>query len=150
MKLKRFIINLCDKYPNSLWFIKKARGIFGNRSFSQFGEDLIVYNYFKSKGIKNPAYMDIGANDPYIISNTALFYIKGSRGINIEPNKVLFDYIKKCRKKDINLNVGIGDKNDTLDFYIMNKAVMSTFSKEQAEKLVSDFGMTISSIEKTE
>ncbi len=79
-------------------------------SFSQCGEDLIVQNIFNCLGIEKPSYIDVGAYDPFIFSNTALFYSKGSRGINIEPDPHLYKTFPKHRKEDINLNVGIGEK----------------------------------------
>ena len=42
-------------------------------SYSQCGEDLLVDYIFKLRGIERPSYLDIGAHDPYYLSNTALF-----------------------------------------------------------------------------
>jgi hypothetical protein len=89
-------------------------------SYSQSGEDLIISFIFDTLRIKKPSYIDIGAHHPYFISNTALLYENGSRGINIEPDPVLFKKINKVRKKDINLNFGIGEKESVMDFYIMH------------------------------
>ncbi|MFM7886227.1 MAG: glycosyltransferase family 2 protein, partial [Pseudanabaena sp.] len=54
-------------------------------SYSQCGEDLIIQFIFSSLGISKPSYIDIGAYDAHKLSNTAVFYEQGSRGINIEP-----------------------------------------------------------------
>ncbi len=115
----------------------------GKMSYSQSGEDMIVSFLFEVKGITQPTYMDIGAHDPYLFSNTAHFYERGCRGVNIEPNPDLFQNIKKSRKKDINLNIGIGDQEGILDFYVMNAPTMSTFSKENADELVQKFGFVV-------
>ena len=72
-------------------------------SYSQKGEDLIIKHIFDGLGIVEPSYLDIGAHHPYHISNTALFYKNGSRGINIEPDPDLFVEINRVRKEDINL-----------------------------------------------
>lgn len=109
----------------------------GNISFSQCGEDLIVQYIFGLRGIYKPTYIDIGANDPFFISNTALFYKKGSRGINIEANPNLIDKFNKYRPEDINLNIGVGSKNEKLDFYIMDEPTLSSFSKEECDNYVS-------------
>lgn len=103
------------------------------RSFSQCGEDLIVKFIFDQLGIAKPTYLDIGAHDPYYISNTALLYLNGSRGINVEPDPVLFQKFITERKVDINLNVGVGEQEGEADFYIINVPTLNTFSKEQAE-----------------
>lgn len=117
-------------------------------SFSQSGEDLIVKFIFDNLGIHNPTYIDIGAHHPYFISNTALFYKNGSRGINIEPDPTLFKGFLKYRKEDINLNIGISDCNSELDFYIISSPTLNTFSKEEAEKYAMEGDFRIKSIEK--
>lgn len=117
-------------------------------SFSQSGEDLIVKFIFDNLGIPNPTYIDIGAHHPYFISNTALFYKNGCRGINIEPDPTLFNEFLKHRKEDINLNIGISDRNTELDFYIISSPTLNTFSKEEAEKYSLEGNYKIKSIKK--
>ena len=107
------------------------------KSFSQSGEDIIVSQIFKLREIFLPSYLDIGANDPFLINNTARLYKKGSRGINIEANPTLFHRFEKYRPLDINLNVGIGNAEAEMDFYIMNDDTLSTFSRALAESLHS-------------
>ena len=88
-------------------------------------------------GNHKPSYIDIGAHHPEDLSNTALFYHNGSRGVNIEPDPVLFKAFPKERRFDINLNIGISDEAAELDFYVMSYRALNTFSKtaaEQAEK----------------
>lgn len=117
-------------------------------SYAQCGEDLIIKFIFYKLGIKKPSYIDIGAHHPYLISNTALFHEEGSRGINIEPDPTLFKEFLKYRKDDLNLNIGIGNCNDELDFYIMSSSVLNTFSKEEVEKYSKEGDYQIKSIEK--
>jgi len=105
-----------------------------NKSYSQCGEDLIIQYIFHLRGIENPSYIDIGANDPFYLNNTALLYSKGSRGINIEANPALIGSFIKQRPEDININVGIGSENTTLDFFVINDPTLSSFSKEESEK----------------
>ena len=118
------------------------------KSYSQLGEDVIINFIFEQHGITLPTYIDIGAHDPMYLSNTALFYEKGCSGINIEPNPILWSNINKVRKKDINLNCGVGTDNNPLDFYIMNVPTMSTFSKENADELVSEHKFEIVDVKK--
>jgi len=102
-------------------------------SYSQSGEDLIVEFILKTLRIKSPTYIDIGAHHPVYISNTASLYKKGFSGICIEPDPVLFKKIKKSRKRDICLNIGIGINGvDDSDFYLMTTSTLNTFSKEEA------------------
>lgn len=109
---------------------------YGKHSYSQCGEDLIIQYIFHLRGIENPSYIDIGASDPFYLNNTALLYSKGSRGINIEANPALIGSFIKHRPEDININVGIGSENTTLDFFVINDPTLSSFSKEESEKFI--------------
>ncbi|MFH1772969.1 MAG: FkbM family methyltransferase [Patescibacteria group bacterium] len=105
------------------------------KTYSQTGEDLILNILLKSK--KSGFYVDVGANDPKKNNNTFLFYKNGWSGINIEPNIKKIDLFKKKRKRDLNLNFGIGTANGDLKFYIFNVDTLSTFSKKVANDYVS-------------
>jgi len=110
-------------------------------SYAQSGEDIIVEFIFKNiLNQPNFNYCDVGAHHSTYISNTALFYRKGMKGICIEPDPTLIDEIKQNRPNDICLNYGIGfskDKNieEDLDFFIMSARSLNTFSRSEAEKL---------------
>ncbi|RKS45135.1 FkbM family methyltransferase [Gillisia mitskevichiae] len=136
------------------WTIKKpfisTKRKYRKESFSQSGEDLIVKYIFDYIGIKSPSYIDIGAHHPFFISNTALFYNNGSRGINIEPDPNLFKEFLKYRKEDININIGIGKCKDFLDFYVISSSTLNTFSKEEAEKYSNEGNFAIKDIVKIE
>ena len=101
-------------------------------SFSQYGEDLVIDGILENK--KNGFYVDIGANDPTIINNTKRFYDKGWSGINIEPNPILFKKLMEHRTRDVNLNIGIGIKNEEIPFYIVSADTLSSFSYSDAKK----------------
>jgi FkbM family methyltransferase len=104
--------------------------------YAQFGEDLILAHLFAQLEIKKPSYLDIGANEPRYISNTYYFYLRGSKGILIEPNPYLYKKLKALRPRDIVLNTGIG-KTDTseADFYVFPNYAngLSTFSEKDAK-----------------
>lgn len=111
-----------------------SRTKFRKTSFSQCGEDLIINHILGEKGIKRPTYLDIGAHDPYYLNNTALFYLSGSRGVNIEPDPELFKRFIRPRKKDVNLNIGVAEKNGILELHIMSSPTLNTFSKKEAKE----------------
>lgn len=102
-------------------------------SYAQSGEDLIIDFIFNAIGITKPSYLDIGAHDPHYLNNTAIFYERGCRGINIEPDPELFKGFLIHRKEDINLNIGVSNEKSTLDFFKMSVPTLNTFSKEEAE-----------------
>lgn len=108
------------------------------QSYSQSGEDILIKAAFDSLNISNPTYLDIGANHPYYLSNTYLFYSTGSSGVLVEPNKTLYENLKRKRKRDLCINCGIGvDDKSEADFYIMDADVLSTFSKDEAKFIES-------------
>lgn len=112
---------------------------FGGRTYAQFGEDLILLNLFQMLGISRPSYLDIGAHHPFVISNTALLYERGSRGINVEANPNLIEAFRQHRGDDINLNIGIGPERGTLDFFFIDDwSGRNTFRREVAEAFVRD------------
>jgi FkbM family methyltransferase len=114
-------------------------------SFSQYGEDVIIRQIFNSLKILNPSYLDIGAHDPIQLSNTYNFYLKNSKGFLIEPNPILIPKLRKIRKWDTILNIGIGNGNqNSADLFILNNDVLSTFSEEEA-KLYEKLGHKIKS-----
>jgi len=107
--------------------------LFGLRLISsQGGEDLIIESLLPFK--RDGFYVDIGANHPIRYSNTLLFKNKGWQGINIEPNPERMRLFKLLRRRDINLNIGIGPAAATLDFYVFNEHTLSTFDSRSAEE----------------
>jgi len=90
-------------------------------------------------GIQRPFYMDLGAHHPIHLSNTYLFYRRGGFGINVEANPKLAKYLSLKRPRDITLNVGVappdGALQGSLPFYVMTLPALSTFSKDDAERI---------------
>lgn len=115
-------------------------------SYSQSGEDLIVKYIFDNLNIPKPTYIDIGAHHPFYLNNTALFYENGSRGINIEPDPILFEMFPKFRKEDINLNIGVGKEKGIADLYIISTPTLNTFSRDEAERYAQEGDYRITDI----
>jgi FkbM family methyltransferase len=63
--------------------------------------------------------------------------LKGCRGINIEANPQLLNDFKKLRPHDININIGISNKDKIFDFYMMKDNTLSTFSKHEADLMIA-------------
>jgi len=108
------------------------------KSYSQCGEDILVQYIFNLRGIATPSYIDVGANSPFFLNNTAIFYEMGSRGINIEANPQLAEGFQIYRPEDINLNIGIDNKKGELDFYMMQDDTLSTFSKTESNFMIAN------------
>ncbi|MDX1959895.1 MAG: FkbM family methyltransferase [Leptospiraceae bacterium] len=100
-------------------------------SYSQEGEDRIILDLFCDVSKGN--YVDVGSHHPVRFSNTHLFYLNGWRGINIDPTpgtKVIFDEV---RKEDINLEIGIGAKEEIKTLFMYEDHAINTFDKSRVE-----------------
>ena len=110
---------------------------FGQLTYAQHGEDLIILNIFDALGIEHPSWVDVGAHHPLNLSNTALLYARGCRGINIDANPVLLPAFETLRPEDVNLNVGIAPGAGVMKFYrIDDRSGRNTFDRETAEAFV--------------
>lgn len=125
---------------SELWIFVYYR-IFSH-SLSQRGEDILMNKYLHNK--KKGFYIDIGANDPWMLSNTGYFYKKGWRGITVEPNVKLWKKLKTDRPRDVHINGLIEEHRGKKSFYNFDPNTLSTTSpaimksyKKQGYKLVS-------------
>lgn len=110
---------------------------YGCKTYSQHGEDLVFLNIFKLIGVDKISWLDVGAHHPTRISNTALLYERGHRGINVEANPNLLEAFKTERPEDTNLQVGAGDEPGELNFYLIDKfSGRNSFSKHAAVEFV--------------
>lgn len=110
-----------------------AKFKYNNLSYSQYGEDVILKHLLINK--KKGVFVDVGAHHPTIFSNTYALYREGWKGVNIDCAPGVMAAFKKERPLDINLEIGISAKNETLDFYIFSKSALNTFSREKAHNL---------------
>lgn len=109
------------------WFMGEGR-----RSYAQCGEDIIARFVFDTLRIVTPSFLDIGAHHPRHLNNTFIFYAQGARGVNIEPDPALFRAFQQQRPGDCNLNIGIGEREASLPFYVMSEPTLNTFSEAEA------------------
>lgn len=113
-------------------------------SYSQYFEDLILYCVFYD--IKNGFYIDVGANDPDYISVTKAFYIRGWKGINIEPLPSAYLKLLNSRKRDINLNIGAGEKKGKAIFYSRGSGSTTLKKYKRNAKPITIYINTLSNI----
>jgi len=143
-RIKRLLRSFLKPFlgQRALRFINKARVNIadkrGHPSHSQEGEDKVLksllYNLNGGNDIVDGFYVDIGAHHPYRFSNTCLFYRRGWRGINVDATPGSMSLFRKERKRDINLETGVGGKTDSLKFFIFNEPALNTFDETLAEK----------------
>jgi FkbM family methyltransferase len=98
---------------------------------------LFLKDYFK--GRNTGFYIDVGCYHPVRLSNTKLLYDKGWCGINIDISEKSIDLFKISRNKDINLNIGIGDKDEISEAYFKKDLFhANTLVTEHAQKFLGD------------
>ena len=104
------------------------------KSYSQYGEDIILRNLFVNKD--DGFYVDVGAYHPKFLSNTYYFYKKGWRGINIDATPGSMKLFRKIRPRDINVEAAISSERKILKFFIFDgeNKYFNTFSEEFAKK----------------
>ena len=57
-------------------YIRRKLGVYGNKSYAQSGEDIILRQLFDIIGVAVPRYLDIGANHPVHLSNSYSFSVR--------------------------------------------------------------------------
>ena len=129
-KIKKIIHALVGDLMNEQdrYLLRKIKTGEVKISYSQQCEDLTLLRYFSDKA--DGFYVDIGAYHPTAYSNTYLFYQKGWKGINIEPNYDHYLEFVKQRTRDININCGVGAEGGILKYYQFNEPALNTFSKD--------------------
>jgi FkbM family methyltransferase len=100
-------------------------------SYAQNHEDVLLNRLFPEGS--NGFYIDVGACHPVAHSVTKLFYERGWHGVNVEPIPRIFEMLAHDRQRDINLNIGISNREGTSKFHeCLAEPGSSTFCEEQA------------------
>jgi FkbM family methyltransferase len=97
-------------------------------SYAQNFEDVMLARVFA--GRTTGFYVDVGAADPVNLSVTKWFYDLGWNGLNIEPNRQLFDRLVADRPRDINLDCGVGVTASEAQFFEFNVGELSSFDPQ--------------------
>ena len=119
---------------------------YSNISYSEVGEDILLYKLFHPKKAENLPnifkengfYIDIGSNHPVSNSQTYLMYKNGWKGIAIDPSPEYFSYFKKMRPLDIILPFGVSQKNGEMQYFQYDLDVINSFDFNSSEKLANE------------
>lgn len=104
----------------------------GHVNYAQEGEDQLLLRLFN--GRERGFYVDIGAHHPRRFSNTCVFYTKGWRGINIDPNPEAIRNFNCERPGDVNLCCGISDSKGEMKYFEMSDSALNTFDERLARE----------------
>ncbi len=117
-------------------FYKRNKDIFFKKSYSQDGEDVVLFSFFENDPLYHGSYIDIGAHHPFRYSNTQLFYDLGWRGLNIDSTPGSMDKFKIYRAEDTNLEIGISAENKDLPFYSFQETAYNSFDEKLSEERI--------------
>lgn len=108
--------------------------LYGRRSYSQEGEDMYLLKLFDGK--KGGFFVDVGAHHPYRYSNTFALYRLGWRGINIDATPGSMKAFDRVRRRDINVELTVGNTNTTTTFYMFEERALNTSSQKVAQAVI--------------
>lgn len=103
-------------------------------SYAQNFEDVILHRVFRDR--TDGFYIDVGAMDPVVESVTKFFYDQGWSGINIEPNELFYSKLLQDRPRDINLNLAVGEREETKEMFLFEHIGNSTFDESSRDRYV--------------
>ena len=120
------------KYLYYMYYRPKI--FFPKKTYSMFGEDLIVKDFFKKK--KKGFYVDVGCYHPLEGSNTYLLYKKGWNGINLDISTLSIELFNVARKEDLNVNVAVSNQSKKVKIYFRKKInMLNTINKKFAKSI---------------
>lgn len=101
------------------------------QDYSQRGEQIKILEHVQGK---MGTFLDIGAFDPFMFSNTRALYEMGWNGVMVEPSETFANLEKEYGESDrIQLfNCCIGDKDEIVPFYDSQGDAVSSTDKTHA------------------
>jgi FkbM family methyltransferase len=119
--VKRFLISILD-------FLRYKK------SYAQDGEDVVLLSLYQNQKHHRGFFVDVGAHHPVRFSNTWALYKNGWRGINIDPTPGSMRPFRWLRRRDINLEIGVGPQAGQMTFHCFNEPALNTFDPELAQQ----------------
>src|SRR5215510_1385965 len=108
-------------------------------SYAQRYEDLRLLRCFE--GEASGFYIDIGAGHPVYDNVSFAFYLRGWRGITVEPNPWLAQLSEAVRPRDRRIQSLVGQQSGEATYYLVEDFHgLSTTVEDHALKAQSEFG----------
>jgi len=137
---KSKFLNFVKKYPLFKNFYYFYNVYIRNYKFltngSQFGEEKFILSFFDKE--HKGRFVDIGCFHPTRHNNTFEMYKQGWQGINIDLNPLTIELFNFFRKKDININAAISDKEETKKLYFIDELNTQNTLEENHLKFLKD------------
>lgn len=131
--------------------LRGVRGLIGgsrayiSESYSQEGEDILLARIFNDG--KAGFYVDVGAHHPFRFSNTYAFYLRGWRGVNVDPRPGSMRLFRRYRPHDTNLEMGVAESRQSLTYHMFREPALNTFSDSVAAFQATQGRPSLSTIE---
>ena len=110
----------------------RTKIFFPKKTYSMFGEDKFINNYFKNKS--KGFYIDVGCYHPLDGNNSYLLYKKGWNGINFDINHYSIKLFNFLRRRDVNIHSGISVNKKKLTMYYRKEInMLNTLDKKMAK-----------------
>lgn len=123
---------LISRWAERILGLGACASVLRSISFSQYSEDVLLYHFHPQR---TGFYIDVGACHPWRGSNTYKLYLRGWRGITIEPNPDVATHFARMRPRDTHLTVGISSECSELDYYRFSDHKLNSFDPEQARRM---------------
>ncbi|WP_044302012.1 FkbM family methyltransferase [Rhodopirellula sallentina] len=139
--LKRSLRKLLTPW---MWGLSAAELGMGQRTWSQFGEDMVIPGFFPEKYVG--VYVDVGAFHPIYLSNTYKLYRHGWSGLAIDANPDFQHLYARFRSRDSFLCSAVSDSPGTLR---LSRYKFGAFNclEEHSHKVPDKFQDVVDSIE---
>lgn len=105
-------------------------------AYGQYAEDAVLFGALWPS--RRGFFVDVGAFDPIVGSNTYKLYRHGWRGLTIEPNPAPAWRFRLFRGGDRHLTVGIAEAPATIEYYEFDQSMWNTIDAERARSVAAD------------
>ena len=101
---------------------------YGHIASSQEGEDLLILRTLGESTVGT--YVEVGANDPFRFSNSAMLYRRGWNGVHIDGDPTCCDRLRRWRSRAIVENAIISSSSSSHVFYTYDDTIYNTVDSE--------------------
>ena len=109
-------------------------------SFSQLGEDSIIWHLLREHRRDHGIYVDVGAYDPTRYSNTLLLHKAGWHGVNIDPNPETVALFENARPHDSNVCAAVSNLERSVDYLVYPGKATNRIVESSSDQVASVLG----------